>query len=61
MNGLQKHMTDLWPADAVAQSNWDAMEEMLLGILEVYMQKDIWIAVSDNTKFNTCKKKWEEL
>jgi hypothetical protein len=40
---------------------WDAVEEMLLGILEMYCQKNVWNVVSDDTKFDTCKSKWDEL
>ena len=27
----------------------------------MYTQKDVWTAVTDDTKFKTCKAKWEEL
>ena len=44
MNGLQKHITkDTHSAD---DKDWDAVEEMLLGILEMYTQKDIWTAIA---------------
>ena len=59
MNGLWKHVTDLKPSGD--HPEWDPAEEMLLGVLEVYTKKDIWITVSDDTKFKTCKEKWEEL
>jgi hypothetical protein len=58
MNGLQTHITA--EKDA-ADKDWDAAEEMLLGVLEMYTQKDVWTTVSDNTVFKTCKAKWEEL
>ena len=32
-----------------------------LGILEMYTQKDVWTSIADNTKFATCKQKWEEI
>ena len=38
-----------------------AKEEMVLGVLEMYTQKDVWTSVADNTKFATCKQKWEEI
>jgi hypothetical protein len=34
---------------------------MLLGVLEMYTQKDVWTSVSDDSVFKTCKAKWEEL
>ena len=47
MNGLQKHITkDTHSAD---DKDWDAVEEMLLGILEMYTQKDIWTTITDDT------------
>ena len=58
MNGLRTHITA--EKDA-ADKDWDAAEEMLLGVLEMYTQKDIWTTVSDDTVFKTCKAKWEEL
>jgi gag-polypeptide of LTR copia-type len=59
MNGLWLHITTgIKPA---ADQEWDGQEEMLLGILEMYCQKDVWNAVSDNTKFASCKLKWDEL
>ena len=59
MNGLQKHIIDLKPARD--HPGWDPAKKMLLSILEMYMQKDIWTVVSDDTKFGMCKKKWKEL
>ena len=44
-----------------ADKDWDVAEEMLLGVLEMYTQKDAWTTVSDNTMFKTCKVKWKEL
>ena len=59
MNGLWKHITeDTHSAD---DKDWDAAEEMLLGILEMYTQKDIWTTVVDDTRFTSCKHKWDEL
>ena len=34
---------------------------MLLGMFEIFTQKDVWTTVSNDQKFNTCKKKWNEL
>ena len=34
---------------------------MLMGMLEVYTQKDFWTAVTDNTVYDMCKKKWDQL
>jgi hypothetical protein len=34
---------------------------MLLGILEMYCQKNVWNVVLDDTAFDTCKSKWDEL
>jgi hypothetical protein len=58
MNGLWLHVTGTKPA---SDTEWDAVEEMLLGILEMYCQKNVWNAVSDDTTFDTCKAKWDEL
>jgi hypothetical protein len=48
MNGLKLHLTQDKPADtttAVA-TDWDAKEEIILGVLEMYCQKDVWTSVS---------------
>jgi hypothetical protein len=58
MNGLRLHVTSTKPA---SDMEWDAVEEMLLGILEMYCQKNVWNVVSDDTTFDTCKAKWDEL
>jgi hypothetical protein len=58
MNGIRHHVTDTKPT---SDQDWDAKEEMVLGVLEMYCQKDIWTTVSDNTKFSTCKAKWVEI
>ena len=58
MNGLKTHISDTKPA---SDKDWDACEEMVLGILEMYCQKDVWTSVSDDSTFGTCKSKWEEL
>ncbi len=58
MNGLKTHISDTKPA---SDKDWDAREEMVLDVLEMYCQKDIWMSVSDDSKFGTCKSKWEEL
>ena len=58
MNGLKNHLTE----DKVSgDAEWDAKEEMVLGVLEMYTQKDVWTSVSDDTKHATCKAKWEEI
>ena len=61
MNGLRDHFTGTRPADAAEAAIWDAAEGMLLGVLEVYTKKDVWTCVMDDTKFGTCKLKWDEL
>jgi hypothetical protein len=43
------------------QKDWDAKQDMVLGILEMYCQKDVWTSVDDDVKFKTCKLKWDEL
>src|SRR6266478_3354254 len=58
MNRLKTHILDTKPA---SDKDWDAREEMVLGVLEMYCQKDVWTSVSDDSKFGTCKSKWEEL
>jgi hypothetical protein len=58
MNGLRTHIT---AEKDTADKDWDAAEEMLLGVLEMYTQKDVWTTVSDDTTFKTCKAKWKEL
>src|SRR6266436_1231272 len=58
MNGLKTHILDTKPA---SDKDWDAREEMVLGVLEMYCQKDVWMSVSDDSMFGTCKSKWEEL
>jgi hypothetical protein len=58
MNRLWKHVT---AQKTDTDTDWDATEEMLLGILEMYTQKDVWTSVSDDSVFKMCKAKWEEL
>jgi hypothetical protein len=58
MNRLRTHIT---AEKDTADKDWDMAEEMLLGVLEMYTQKDVWTTVSDDTVFKTCKAKWEEL
>ena len=48
-------------SDANQAAIWVAEEGMLLGVLEVYTKKDVWSSVNDDTKLDTCKKKWDEL
>ena len=52
MNGLRMHITA--EKDAT-DKDWDAAEEMLLGILKMYTQKDVWTTVSDDTAFKFAK------
>ena len=59
MNGLKTHLTDAKPSPVT--SDWDAKEEIILGILEMYCQKDVWTSVSDDSKFIGCKAKWDKL
>jgi hypothetical protein len=59
MNGLKTYITS-----ATANTNnkdWDTNQEIIKGILEVYIQKDVWAAVADDTKFKTVKAKLDEL
>ena len=58
INGLRMHITA--EKDAT-DKDWDTAAKMLLDVLEMYTQKDIWTTIFDNTTFKTCKVKWEEL
>jgi hypothetical protein len=58
MNGLRCHVTDTKPDSDV---EWDDKEEMVLGVLEMYCQKDVWTTVANDSKFKTCKDKWAEI
>ena len=61
MNGLKALITE---NKTSTNTDWDRKEEIVLGILEMYCQKDVWTTVaddSDNSKFKTCKTKWAEL
>jgi hypothetical protein len=60
MNGLRHHITAEKLADD-SDKEWDPKEEIILGVLEMYCQKDVWTSVSDDSKFKNCKAKWEEL
>ena len=57
MNGLKDHLTK----DSGTDKDWNAQEEMVLGVLEMYCQKDVWTSVQDDTKFKSCKAKWDEI
>jgi hypothetical protein len=59
MNGLRGHITDTPPNPATA--TWSSEEDMLLGTLEMYVQKDVWTSVASDTTFPTCQNKWEKL
>ena len=60
MNGYRSHLTEAKPSGDAGKT-WDPEEEIILGVLEMYCQKDIWQTVQDDSKFNTSKAKWEEL
>jgi hypothetical protein len=59
MNGLKTYIT-LATANA-NDKDWDTNQEIIKGVLEVYIQKDVWAAVADDTKFKTVKAKLDEL
>jgi hypothetical protein len=63
MNGLKNHIAieNPDPTDNDKTKDWDAKQDMVLGILEMYCQKDIWTSVGDDVKFKMCKLKWDEL
>ena len=61
MNGLKALITE---DKTSTDTDWDRKEEIILGILEIYCQKDVWTTVADDSndsKFKTCKTKWAEL
>src|SRR6266852_8043182 len=60
MNGLKNHITEEKPA-VDTDKDWDAKQEIILGVLEMYCQKDVWTSVCDDSKFTSCKAKWDEL
>src|SRR5260221_2814354 len=60
MNGLKNHITEEKPA-IDPDKDWDAKQEIILGVLEMYCQKDVWTSVCDDSKFTSCKAKWDEL
>ena len=59
MNGLRPHLTEDKPQSGAG--DWDAEEEIILGVLEMYCQKDVWQSVTDDSEFKSCKLKWAEL
>ena len=62
MNRLHDHISiRSKPSDADQAAIWVAEEGMLLGLLEVYTKKDVWSSVNNDTKLDTCKKKWDKL
>src|SRR5450432_569295 len=63
MNGLKDHITiDSSPdTDEAKVKDWNAKSDMVLGVLEMYCQKDVWTSVGDDVKFKTCKSKWDEI
>jgi gag-polypeptide of LTR copia-type len=58
INGLKAYITEEKP---IRDKDWDPKEEIILGVLKIYTQKDIWTSVSDDTKFASCKSKWAKL
>ena len=58
LNGLRPHV--LGPANP-SDPAWDMTEQMPLGVFEVYTHKNVWSVVADDTKFPSCKEKWDEL
>jgi len=59
MNSLKAHiMRDTLTS---GDTEWSSKEEIILGVLEMYCQKDIWTSVSVSTKLQTCKLKWDKL
>jgi hypothetical protein len=63
MNGLKDHITRDTSSNTekVQVKDWNAKSDMVLSILEMYCQKDVWTSVGDDTKFKTCKSKWDEI
>ena len=59
MNRLKAHITQDSPTSG--DTEWSSKEEIILGVLEMYCQKDVWTSVSDDSKFTTCKQKWDKL
>jgi hypothetical protein len=59
MNGLKSHITDAKPTNA--DKDWLDKDELIHGVLDMYCLKDVWTAMSDETKFATSKAKWDEL
>src|SRR6266852_3436054 len=60
MNGLKNHITEEKPA-VDPDKDWNTKQEIILGVLEMYCQKDVWTSVCDDSKFTSCKAKWDEL
>ena len=57
MNGLKAHLTEEKPS---TDAEWDKKEDIVLGVLEMYCQKDVWTSVADDSedsKFKSCKLK----
>ena len=59
LNNARHHLTEASrpPNDPV----WDVAEEKLLGMMQIYTRKDVWLSVADDSKFPSVKTKWEEL
>ena len=59
MNGLKNFITEENPnpSDEDKTKDWDAKQDMVLGVLEMYCQKDVWTSVADDSKFKSCKTK----
>ena len=58
MNGVKNHTTEAVDED---DENWDATEEMILSVFEMYTKKEVWASVVDDTTFAGCKAKWDKL
>jgi hypothetical protein len=61
MNGLKDHITKNQPTDSTKVAAWKEKEEIILGVLEMYCQKDVWSRVSDDSKMGLFKLKWAEI
>ena len=58
MNGLKNYIKS---TTDTSDQEWDKNQEVLKGVLEMYIQKEIWARVAEDSKFKTIKDKWDEL
>jgi hypothetical protein len=58
INGLKNYI--LSTADTT-DIDWDKNQEVLKGVLEMYIQNEVWARVAEDSKFKTIKGKWNEL